>query len=403
MSNITNTNVFDEQKKFVDINGLTYFWGKTKNYVDGVDQELRGLIEDNGEEISRINGELSALNGGVGSIGDQIDAKIAALKLPETYEAKGDAAKAEAAAKAYTDEEIGKLSFDAAGTAKSLADAAEKNAKDYADGKFQVAGNYEVAGTAASLNAAMDERVLVLEGIDHNQLAVDAAAAAVTTILDGAPESFDTLKEVAEWIGNNEHAADVAGLVTDVANLKAIDHEAYVAADNIVLTNAKKYTDDVITELDLPNTYETQGAASQALEDAKDYVDAEIAKLSFDAAGTAETKANAALAEAKSYTDGKDSAMNARVVALEAFDHSAYAKVADVYTKAQVDSAVEAAKNAAIADASAKLASYYTKTEVDNLLSTNSQADQAYAKTYTDQLFNSFNFAANSDIDGLFA
>ena len=403
MSNVTNTNVFDAEKKFVDIVGLNYFWGKTKGYVDAADERLSGEIAANTKSIEDINAELNTLSGGVGSVGTQINQAIEALDLPNTYEAKGEAAKAEAAAKAYTDGEIGKLSFDAAGTAKTLADAAEKNAKDYADGKFQVAGNYELAGTAAGLNAAMDARVLVLEGIDHNQLAADAAASAVATVLDGAPESFDTLKEVAEWIGNNEHASDVATLVTDVAALKAIDHEAYVAADNLVLTNAKKYTDDVIADINLPANYEVKGAASQALEDAKTYVGEEIAKLSFDEAGTAEAKANAALAEAKSYADGKDSAMNTRVAALEAIDHSVYAKAANVYTKGEVDSAVEAAKNAAIADASAKLASYYTKTEVDNLLSTNSQADQAYAKTYTDQLFNSFNFAANSDIDGLFA
>lgn len=403
MSNVTNTNVFDAEKKFVDIVGLNYFWSKTKGYVDAADERLSGEIAANTKSIEDINAELNTLSGGVGSVGTQINQAIEALDLPNTYEAKGESAKAEAAAKAYTDGEIGKLSFDAAGTAKTLADAAEKNAKDYADGKFQVAGNYELAGTAAGLNAAMDARVLVLEGIDHNQLAADAAASAVATVLDGAPESFDTLKEVAEWIGNNEHASDVATLVTDVAALKAIDHEAYVAADNLVLTNAKKYTDDVIADINLPANYEVKGAASQALEDAKTYVGEEIAKLSFDEAGTAEAKANAALAEAKSYADGKDSAMNTRVAALEAIDHSVYAKAANVYTKGEVDSAVEAAKNAAIADASAKLASYYTKTEVDNLLSTNSQADQAYAKTYTDQLFNSFNFAANSDIDGLFA
>ena len=69
--------------------------------------------------------------------------------------------------------------------------------------------------------------------------------------------------------------------------------------------------------------------------------------------------------------------------------------------------AAETAKSEAIAqakaDAAESLKSYYTKEEVNNLLSTNSAADQAYAKTYTDQLFGSFKFAANSDIDALFA
>ena len=49
------------------------------------------------------------------------------------------------------------------------------------------------------------------------------------------------------------------------------------------------------------------------------------------------------------------------------------------------------------------LKGYYDKGEVDNLLSTNSTGDRAYAKQYTDELFGSFKFAENSEIDALFA
>lgn len=83
------------------------------------------------------------------------------------------------------------------------------------------------------------------------------------------------------------------------------------------------------------------------------------------------------------------------------------ANSADVYAKGTVDTMVSDAQAAAIAqakaDAADALKSYYSKTEVDNLLSTNSTGDRAYAKQYTDELFNSFQFAANSDIDALFA
>ena len=66
-----------------------------------------------------------------------------------TKEAAGEAAKAEAAAKKYTDEEIAKLSFDEAGAADAAAAQALQDAKDYADGKFQEKGSYEEAGAAA--------------------------------------------------------------------------------------------------------------------------------------------------------------------------------------------------------------------------------------------------------------
>lgn len=235
MAETINTNVFDSNKKFVDFSGLDYFWGKAKTYIDGVDATMSAKVVANEQAIQAINDELNSLSGGAGSIQTQINNAISALDLPNTYEAKGEAAQA-------------------------LVDA-----KAYADGK----------------DSAMDTRVKVLEGIDHDQLAADAAASVVATILDGAPEKFDTLKEVADWIASSESADSAADLVTRVSALEAIDHEAYVAAD--------------------------------------------------------------------------------------------------------------------------ALKSYYSKTEVDNLLSTNSTGDRAYAKQYTDELFGSFQFAANSDIDALFA
>ena len=240
MAEVINTNVFAADKKFVDFAGLDYFWDKAKEHIDGADAALSGRIDDATGDISdlkttvgnadsglvkdlaALTDRVDALGGAEGGIDSMIDAKINALDsadtavageyvssvaqadgkitvvraaLPdysETYDAKGDAAKAETAAKAY------------------------------ADG---LASNYDAAGTAAGLDAAMNTRVAKLEAIDHNRLAADAASSAVTTILDGAPEAFDTLKEVANWIADNDHAEDVAGLVKDVEDLKKIDHE----------------------------------------------------------------------------------------------------------------------------------------------------------------------------------
>ena len=370
MAEVINTNVIEAGKKFVDFSGLDYFWTKAKTYIDGVDASMsakvvalentvgdstKGLVKD----VKSIQDELNSLSGGAGSIATQIDNAIAALDLPNTYEAKGDAAKAEAAAKAYADGLAG--NYEVAGAAKT----AEDNAKAYADG---LAKNYDAAGTADGLNTAMDARVKVLEAIDHDQLAADAAAAAVATVLDDAPESFDTLKEVAAWIANNDHATDVAGLVTDVENLKKIDHDAYKGADETVLASAKAYADG------LASNYDAAGAAATAKAEA--IADAEAkyqVKGDYEAAGTAEAKI-AALKLSETY-EAKGAAADAQAAAI------AQAKL----------------------DAAETLKSYYTKTEVDNLLSTNSAADQAYAKTYTDQLFNSIQFAANSDIDALFA
>ena len=214
----------------------------------------------------------------------------------------------------------------------------------------------------------MDARVAVLEAIDHNKLATDASAAAVATVLDGAPESFDTLKEVAQWIANSESAASAADLVTRVAALEAIDHDAYVAADTKVLDDAKAYANG------LAGNYDASGAAAQALADAKSYADGKFQVAgNYEVAGTADAKI-AALDLPNTY-EAKGEAAKAQAAAI------AQAKL----------------------DAADALKSYYTKSEVDNLLSTNSTGDRAYAKQYTDELFNSFQFAQNSEIDALFA
>ena len=373
MAEIVNNNVIETGKKFVDLSGLDYFWGKAKGYIDEIDGGFKtrlDAIDGESGRLAGIEGTLAALGTGAGSIQSQIQNAIDALKLAETYDSKGSAAQALADAKTYVDGKVdGK--FDATGSAaQALADA-----KTYADG----------------LNTDMSERVdgvvdrlVELEAIDHEKLAQDAAASAVATIRDDAPEAFDTLKEIAEWIASSETSAEAANLVTRVSTLEgemddvegrldvleAIDHDAYISADETVLADAKSYVDGKVD-----GKFDATGSAAQALTDAKAYVDGKV-DGKFDAVGSAAQ----ALTDAKAYVDDM--------------------KIAD---------AIAAAKAAAIKDADDKLAlkanaaDVFTKTEVNNLLSTNSAADQAYAKTYTDALFNSIKFAEDSEIDGLFA
>ena len=121
----------------------------------GIDTTVVASIADAIEEALKVDGadkfalasELSTLAGRVKTledagfqnaeqVGSAIDAKIAALKLADSYDAKGAAATAEA------------------------------NAKAHADG----------------LNTAMDTRVKVLEAVDHTKF--EAAGAAATALTD---------------------------------------------------------------------------------------------------------------------------------------------------------------------------------------------------------------------------
>ena len=377
MAEVINNNVIEAGKKFVDFSGLDYFWTKAKNYIDGVDAamsakvvSLENVVGDSTkglvQKVNLIQGELDGLNGGAGSITTQIENAIAALDLENTYEAKGAAADALEAAKTYADGLVdGK--FDAAGAAA----AAEQNAKDYADGLVMADGvaKFDAAGTAAGLDAAMDARVKVLEGINHEQIAADAASTAVAGVINGAPEKFDTLKEIADWISSSESADSAADLVTRVSALEAIDHDAYKAADTALETSLQGYVDGKVD-----GKFDAAGAAAQALADAKADAEAKYqVKGDYEAAGAA-ASAIAALDLPNTY-EAKGAAADAQAAAI------AQAKL----------------------DAAEALKAYYTKTEVDNLLSTNSTGDRAYAKQYTDELFNSIQFAANSDIDALFA
>lgn len=410
MAETVNTNVFESTKKFVDFAGLDYFWGKAKTYIDGVDATMSAKVVDlentvgdstKGlvQKVNLIQGELDGLNGGAGSITTQIENAISALDLPNTYEAKGAAAGALADAKAYAD---GKFQIAGNYEEAGAAAGALTDAKAYADGLVAVDGvaKFDAAGTAKGFNDAMDTRVKALEAIDHNKIANDAAAAAVAGVIDEAPESFDTLKEVAAWIANNDHASDVATLMTDVENLKKIDHDAYVEADKTVLADAKAYADGLVMNGENPR-FDAAGSAAAAESAAKSYADGK-----FQVAGSYEEAGAAAqaLADAKSYADGKFQvagnyeAAGTAAAAIEALN------LPNTYeAKGAAADAQAAAIAQAKTDAAEALKSYYTKTEVDNLLSTNSTGDRAYAKQYTDELFGSIKFAANSDIDALFA
>lgn len=277
--------------------------------------------------IAQLQADIQSLTGGNGSISEQINNAINTLDVDAVA---GDYVASISQADGKIVPVMGNFAFDAEGAA----DAALAEAKSYVDGK--VDGKFDASGAAADAlqdakdyadgkDSAMDARVKVLEGIDHAQIAADAVAA----VLDDAPEAFDTLKEVAEWIANNDHASDVASLVTDVADLKAIDHEAYKAADEANLAAAKKYASD------------------------------EIAKLSFDAAGTAASEAASALASAKSYVDGKVDGK---------FDAAGSASAAEAAAKSYADSLAgnyATAAQGAKADAAAPQATTYTKDEVD--------------------------------------
>ena len=178
------------------------------------------------------------------------DAKAYADSLAANYDASGSASKALEDAQAYVDGKVDGKFDEAGAAAQALADA-----KADAASLYQVKGDYEVAGTAAGLNAAMDERVVKLEAIDHEKLAADASAAAVAAIVAGAESDFDTLKEVEEWIGAHKEGA--AELQTTVSG----------HTDSINTLTADLSTLDSKVDQDIANLTDHMSAAATALEE----------------------------------------------------------------------------------------------------------------------------------------
>lgn len=171
-----------------------------------------------------------------------------------------------------------------------------------------------------------------LVGEDASKSARAIAAEEVAKIVNGADSSFDTLKEIADWISG--HKTDAASMNSAILALEAIvkgiggeGEPATVVAYVTAAIDALKIGDyakaaDLTAAVARVATLETKmetvnggedvdGSIAKALKDAKAYADGLAAN--YDAKGAAD----GALAAAKTYADGKDTAMNTRVTAVE--------------------------------------------------------------------------------------
>ena len=195
-----------------------------------------------------------------------------------------------------------------------------------------------------------------LVGEDASKSARAIAAEEVAKIVDGADSSFDTLKEIADWISG--HKTDAASMNSAIKALEAIvkgiggEGEpatvvAYVTAaiDALKIGDYAKAADltaavariaDLESKVGVLNGgADVAGSVAKALADAKTYADG-LAK-NYDAKGAADTalasaktyadglavnydaKGSAATAEtnAKAYADGLNTTMDGRVAAVE--------------------------------------------------------------------------------------
>ena len=230
-------------------------------------------------------------------------------------------------AKAYTDTEIGKVNT----AAEALGERV----------------------TAVEGKASANETAIgVLNGDETTAGSVKKTVAdAVAKIVADAPASFDTLKEISDWISS--HADDAAAMnsaiqgnssaITALQTLIGSLPEGVTATDVVgyiqeAVAAEKARAEGVEGGLDtrlqaVESAIGETGsiadaiatAKSEAIASAKTYTDTEVKKVDDKAvANAAAIEAinnvdTGILAQAKSYADGKNTAMSERVTALETF------------------------------------------------------------------------------------
>ena len=208
-----------------DINAMTGGNGSISEQINtaigNLDSEKEGVSAHVTVKVTEEDGKLTAV-----SVSESDIASAALLGTAEDAATANTAFGKAAAAKAAADE------------AKAAATTAEQNAKSYADG---LAVNYDAAGSAAQAledakdyadslvydDSALEGRVKanedaigVLNGEGEGSVK-KSVADAIAGVVASAPEDFDTLKEVADWIASDTTGA--AKMQADIAKLQGAD------------------------------------------------------------------------------------------------------------------------------------------------------------------------------------
>lgn len=336
-------------------------------------------VDSNGVHIALAEEFKTAVNTTLPGRLDAIEGDY--LKTADKTELEGKVNTALADAKQYTDDEVSRIVADSGsgliGTAEDTSDKSTiYGAKKYADEKAaaaQSAAEATAAGDATSkVNAAKEEikgttdalagRIKAVEddyltSADKTEITGAASALegrvaanegaiatlngegegsvkkqvadAIAGVVAGAPEDFDTLKEVADWIGADTTGA--AQMQADIATLKG--------GDTVEGSVAKQVKDAVAAEAEIARAAEKQNADDidaaegriKAIED--DYLKAADKQELQGNIDTVSGVANAAAPQATTYTktevDGLISTSEGKL--------ADYYKKTETYSQAEVD------------------------------------------------------------------
>ena len=251
--------------------------------------------------------------------------------------------------------------------------------KDY----LKAADKTELQGNIDTVSGKVTTLIGSVEG-DDGKSARTIASEEVAKIVAGADASYDTLKEISDWISSHKDNASamnsaIIALEGIVDGIGGDGEKATVVAyvtDAIAALNIGDYA-KAADLTDLASRVTTAEGKITTLE-------GQVATINGDAttAGSIAKAAADALASAKAYTDEKDTAMDTRVDALEAASHTHSNKaLLDTYTQTEEN----------LADAVAKKHEHTNKTVLDGITAEKVSAwnsAESNAKSYTDELAN---------------
>lgn len=273
-----------------------------------------------------LAGRVTDLEGLVGetSVAAQISAAIAALKLSETYDAKGAAAQALVDAKAYADGKDAAIAAakKAGDDAQSAVDTLAGKVGAVEEGKTVVQMISEAKAAATYDDTALSGRVTTAEGKLTTLIGEDAGKSAraisaeeVAKVVAGADASYDTLKEIADWISS--HKTDAASMNSAIVKLEGI--LAGIGGDGEQAT-VVAYVTDAIDALKIGDYAKaadlTALAARVTALEGKSHEHAN--KTVLDGISSEKVAAwDAAEQNAKDHADGLNTAMDTRMGAAE--------------------------------------------------------------------------------------
>ena len=208
-----------------------------------------------------------------------------------------------AQAKSYADGKDAAIQAakDAADAAQADVDALEAKVGTVPEDKTVVqmiseaitAATYDDTAVKASIKANTDA-ITVLNGDGEGSVSKQLADAVASIVAD-APEAYDTLKEISDWISS--HADDAAAMnsqintnKTDIAGLKTL---IGTLPESAASTTIVEYIAEAIGASSTDLTSAIATAKNEAIASAKTYTDTEISKTNANVSANTEAIANA--------------------------------------------------------------------------------------------------------------